>query len=86
MNNQLISTQQTEEDLIHDKIYLSLWENPMYLPDPVSDAFRNSIIKTAMEICHETGDESTYVDFCVDTILTWMTFDVPKLKKEAKIL
>ena len=61
-----------KEKCIADKIYLAIWENPGYLPNPVDDAFRESLVKTAMEICHETGTEDSYIQFCVETIKDWI--------------
>jgi hypothetical protein len=71
-------TKITTDDVIFDKIYLKLWDNFGYLPDPVKDSFRSSIIENAMEICHETGDEESFIDFCVKTIKEWLKFDKPK--------
>jgi len=78
----------TRESRIRDRIYLSLWRNPGYLPDPVADAFRCSVVQVAMDICHETGDEDSYVAFCAKTIADWMAIDTAHvnlgpLRKEA---
>ena len=74
MNNNPVLAKVIKNSL-YDRIYLKLWENPSYLPDPVSDAFREAVVKTALEICHETGDEDSYVKFCADTIIEWMERD-----------
>jgi len=64
--------------LTFDKICLALWDNYGYLPDPVTHAFREAVVETAIQICHETGDEESYIKFCVETIRDWMNNDMPK--------
>ncbi len=61
-----------------DNVYLSLWENQNYLPDPIADAFRKAVVKTAIEICHECGTVEASVNFCSRTIAEWMEHDIPK--------
>ena len=60
-----------------NNIYSALWENPGYLPDPVREAFRDAMIKCAIEICHECGTEKASAQFCVETITNWMKHDTP---------
>lgn len=67
----------TTGDATKDKIYLSLWDNPGYLPDPVADSFRDAVVETAMQICHECGTEEATVRFCAETIEDWMKRDQP---------
>ena len=73
-----------QEKAIAERIYLSLWKNPGYLPDPVADAFRNAMVKTAMEICHECGTEDATVEFCAEAIAEWIRLDAPNTKTAAR--
>jgi hypothetical protein len=73
------------ETLMADKITRSLWDDSGYLPDPVNHAFREAIVKIAMEICHECGTEQATVDFCVKTISDWLKYDKPTKLKNNEI-
>lgn len=70
----------TSGNTTKNRIYCSMWENPGYLPDPVADAFRDAVVETAMQICHECGTEEATVRFCAETIEDWMKCDQPKEK------
>lgn len=72
------------EKVMADRIYLSLWENQGYLPDPVQHAFREAMVLTAMQICHECGTEEDTVKFCAETIAEWMKHDTPNAAVEAR--
>jgi len=79
-NEILVETNINDQKRYEDDIYLTLWKNPGYLPDPVIDAFRTAVIKTAIEICHECGTHENSVKFCAETIADWMKHDTPKSK------
>lgn len=46
--------------------------------DAVDLAFREALTKCATEICHETGDIDTWVEFCAETISAWLLTEVAR--------
>ena len=61
-------TQQTDYERMADRIFVDLWGDEIARRNPVLDAFRDALVTCAMSICHETGDEESFVRFCADTI------------------
>ena len=76
LNNFSLKSINDPEKLFYDKVYLMLWSNPGYLPDPVKEAFRESVVKTAIQICHECGTEQATAEFCAETVRHWLSNDI----------
>ena len=64
-------------DCLNDDIYVELWGGLREAPNAVVQAFREAVVKTAGDICHECGEYNATVRFCADTIAEWMRDDTP---------
>lgn len=38
-------------------------------------AFRENVARFAMEVCHETGEENSFINFCADTLTDIIQFN-----------
>ena len=72
--------EESTKDYLSDyanQIYSLLWRNDGHKPNPIEDTFREAIVKTAMDICHECGTPEDSARFCAETIADWMKNDIP---------
>lgn len=71
------------EKQMSEIIYVKVWgitpQDDQKKNGCVYRAFREELVKCAMQICHETGSEDTWIIFCAETVKDYLKVEMERM-------